>query len=318
MAKRVGICAAAQTTYERDKWYARFQGMALEVLESLLEQTGLDFTEDTGINHIISVSDDVFDARTISDNGMTDVPGRPFPVRGKGGPGRFAGGVLRSGHDPLGLYGSGPDYRSLQGIPGPEPQHGHPHGFRSFLHPAGGPGLLRGRRSAGPGLRAGGRSDRGATGPGWWSAAARKPPGTLTPRRCPAVSLEEVMASPLLADPIRELHAYPVSDGAVGLILASEERAREITDSPVWITGVGNCIDHFFLGDRDLASNFAPEKSGGEGLPKGRDNRPGNSFRCDRNIRSIRVPAAHVDGRSGFVPQKPGGRVDRFRPVRTK
>jgi len=63
MARRVGICAVAQTTYQRDKWHERFQGMALEVLEPLLEKTGLDFSEEQGIGMSISVSDDVFDAR---------------------------------------------------------------------------------------------------------------------------------------------------------------------------------------------------------------------------------------------------------------
>ena len=75
MGNRVAICAVAQTTYERDKWQQRFQGMALEVLESLLKQTGLDFSEKNGISTAISVSDDIFDARTISDNAMTDVLG---------------------------------------------------------------------------------------------------------------------------------------------------------------------------------------------------------------------------------------------------
>jgi acetyl-CoA C-acetyltransferase len=41
------------------------------------------------------------------------------------------------------------------------------------------------------------------------------------------------------------------------MILAAEEKARQITDRPVWITGVGNCMDSFFIGDRDPASNFA-------------------------------------------------------------
>ena len=44
MAKRVGICAVAQTTYERDKKDIRFQGMALEVLEALREQVEVKFT----------------------------------------------------------------------------------------------------------------------------------------------------------------------------------------------------------------------------------------------------------------------------------
>src|SRR6056297_3571144 len=70
MARRVGICAVAQTTVEHDKWYERFQGMALEVLEKLREQVAVEFSRHTGkagIDMSINVSDDVFDARTISD-----------------------------------------------------------------------------------------------------------------------------------------------------------------------------------------------------------------------------------------------------------
>jgi acetyl-CoA C-acetyltransferase len=82
--------------------------------------------------------------------------------------------------------------------------------------------------------------------------------------RLPAVepvTVEQVLTSPMLADPIRHLHAYPVSDGAVGMLLVAEERVNEFTDTPVWITGVGNSMDSFFLGDRDLASNDALKKA---------------------------------------------------------
>jgi acetyl-CoA C-acetyltransferase len=75
------------------------------------------------------------------------------------------------------------------------------------------------------------------------------------------VTNEEVMASEMLADPIRTLHAYPVSDCAVGMILAAEEFVKKLTNTPVWITGVGNCMDSFFMGDRDLTSNFALKKA---------------------------------------------------------
>jgi acetyl-CoA C-acetyltransferase len=71
------------------------------------------------------------------------------------------------------------------------------------------------------------------------------------------VTKEAVINSPMLADPIRELHAYPVTDWAVGLLLCCEERAHEFTDNPVWITGFGSCMDSYFLGDRDLTANFA-------------------------------------------------------------
>jgi acetyl-CoA C-acetyltransferase len=75
------------------------------------------------------------------------------------------------------------------------------------------------------------------------------------------LNLGDVMYSSVLCDPIRSLHAYPVSDGAVAMLLASEERAYEFTDNPIWITGFGNCMDSYFMGRRDLASSSALKKA---------------------------------------------------------
>jgi acetyl-CoA C-acetyltransferase len=58
----------------------------------------------------------------------------------------------------------------------------------------------------------------------------------------------------MLASPITVLDAKPVSDGACAILLAKEDRAKKLTDKPVWIKGVGNCYDAHFLGDRDLAA----------------------------------------------------------------
>jgi len=70
-------------------------------------------------------------------------------------------------------------------------------------------------------------------------------------RKMPDISVEEVLDSRPYYEPIRELMMSPVSDGCCVLILASEEKAREITDKPVWITGVGSCADGY-LRDRNL------------------------------------------------------------------
>lgn len=70
-------------------------------------------------------------------------------------------------------------------------------------------------------------------------------------RKMPQVSAEEVMASRMLCNPIRELMMSPVSDGACAVILASEEKAKKITDKPVWIEGVGSCQEAY-IRDRDL------------------------------------------------------------------
>lgn len=68
------------------------------------------------------------------------------------------------------------------------------------------------------------------------------------------IGIEEVLKSPLLASPIRVLDSKPpVSDGACAIILASEEKAKKITDKPVWVKGMATCSDAHYLGDRDLA-----------------------------------------------------------------
>ena len=71
---------------------------------------------------------------------------------------------------------------------------------------------------------------------------------------CDSLTVEDVLRSAMLCDPIRVQEAKPTPvDGACAMILASEERAKKITDKPVWITGLGSAYDHHELGWRDLA-----------------------------------------------------------------
>jgi len=260
MARRVGICAVAQTTWQRDKWQDRFQGMALEVLEPLLKQTGVDFAEKGGIGMSISVSDDIFDARTISDNGMTDVLGAHMRCEEKIAQEGiqalyYALAAIQSGHVDLVLVlghckESQPASRNQVTHMAFDPFYTRPVGL-DF--------------TAAAGLQAQAYQARTPLTDDQLArivvrARQRAGGNPFQPETVP-VTLEQVMDSALLADPIRALHAYPVSDGAVGMIVAAEDRARQITDRPVWITGTGNCMDSFFLGDRDLASNFALKKA---------------------------------------------------------
>lgn len=66
------------------------------------------------------------------------------------------------------------------------------------------------------------------------------------------VTVEEVLASDLLAYPLRELECAPSSDGACALLLASEEKARKLSPRPVWVEGVAWGSDGSHLGDRNL------------------------------------------------------------------
>jgi acetyl-CoA acetyltransferase len=49
-------------------------------------------------------------------------------------------------------------------------------------------------------------------------------------------TVEEIMASPMVAEPLTRLMCSPIGDGAAALILVSEERARQLTTKPVWVT----------------------------------------------------------------------------------
>lgn len=67
------------------------------------------------------------------------------------------------------------------------------------------------------------------------------------------VAVNEVLGAEMLSFPITSMDRKPFCDGAVALILANEEKAKALTDKPIWITGIGSCCDYHNLGDRDLA-----------------------------------------------------------------
>ncbi|MBA3009554.1 MAG: hypothetical protein KKF12_21615 [Proteobacteria bacterium] len=277
MDRKVGICAVAQTHFQRNKWDQRFQNMALEVLESLQQQTGVDFSEDKGIDMSISCSDDMFDARTISDNGLTDVLGGHFRCEEKiaqeGIQALYYGlAAIRSGHaDVVLLLGH---CKESQGKSRNRVTHLAFDPF--YTRPVGldfcvGAGL----QAQAYGEKSGITDDHLAKIVVRARKMAANNPNQPDTQQ---VTAEEVMASAFLADPIRTLHAYPVSDGAVGMILAAEDRVREFTDTPVWITGVGNSMDSFFLGDRDLASSVALKAAAGRAYKRAGIRDPKSAF----------------------------------------
>jgi len=65
-------------------------------------------------------------------------------------------------------------------------------------------------------------------------------------------TVEEVLDSERLVDPLTELQCAPRSEGMVAVLLASEDKAKKMSDKPVWLKGYGCALDGFYLGDRDL------------------------------------------------------------------
>src|SRR3989338_3395709 len=63
------------------------------------------------------------------------------------------------------------------------------------------------------------------------------------------ITVQDVLKSSLVADPLRLLDCSPITDGAAALVLMSEEKAKRIAN-PVWILGSGQGSDTLALHDR--------------------------------------------------------------------
>ncbi|MEN2999411.1 MAG: thiolase domain-containing protein [Acidilobaceae archaeon] len=57
------------------------------------------------------------------------------------------------------------------------------------------------------------------------------------------ISAEDCMRSRYVAWPVKLLDSSPITDGAAAVVLASEEVAKKLTDSPVWIETIGAASD---------------------------------------------------------------------------
>lgn len=80
------------------------------------------------------------------------------------------------------------------------------------------------------------------------------------------VSLEEAMKSLMICHPLNLYDCCLISDGAAAAILANEERAKKLCDTPVWITALGSATDTMMISERQTltsltATRLAAEKA---------------------------------------------------------
>lgn len=66
------------------------------------------------------------------------------------------------------------------------------------------------------------------------------------------ITVDDVLNSEVMAWPVQRLDISPPSDGAAALVMVAEDKVSSITDNPVWIEGVGWCIDTTMWTNRDL------------------------------------------------------------------
>jgi acetyl-CoA acetyltransferase len=75
-------------------------------------------------------------------------------------------------------------------------------------------------------------------------------------------SLDDVLAQPMYADPLRRWDCAPSSDGAAAIVLAADDRARDVQDRPAWIAGFEHRIEPIALNARDLTTSTSTQQAG--------------------------------------------------------
>jgi acetyl-CoA C-acetyltransferase len=76
------------------------------------------------------------------------------------------------------------------------------------------------------------------------------------------IDLKTVLNSPYVAEPLKLFDCAPISDGASVVILASEEVARQYTDTPVFIRACTQASDYISLHSRrDITTMLAVKKA---------------------------------------------------------
>lgn len=70
-----------------------------------------------------------------------------------------------------------------------------------------------------------------------------------------SVAVADLLAEPYDMAPLRAHDVAPPADGAAAVVIAAGERARELTDRPVWIRGIDHRIESHHPGLRDLTDS---------------------------------------------------------------
>jgi acetyl-CoA C-acetyltransferase len=244
----IAIVGVAQTTYERRKKDKTYYDLVFEMTKGVLEDSGLTLAD---IDNVVTVSNDFLDGRTISSMAVGEAAGAHdkniSTVEGDGTFGAFYGAmrVLSGFNTTLVVAHSkgseGNVTHITNGMFDPI--------YQRFL------GLEAVTASA---LQANAYMDRYGIREESFAQVSVKNHGNA--RNNPYAHLpmdltvDDVMGSRKIADPLKLLDCSPVSDGAAAIIIANEAHARRAKTRPVWIKGIAHCAEEYFLGDRDLAN----------------------------------------------------------------
>jgi acetyl-CoA acetyltransferase len=76
------------------------------------------------------------------------------------------------------------------------------------------------------------------------------------------ITIDDVNAAPLVADPLTTLHCCIRSDGGGAVVLTSEDRARDLAPRPVRVLGTGEAVSHTTMSEWDDFTESPAVRSG--------------------------------------------------------
>lgn len=65
------------------------------------------------------------------------------------------------------------------------------------------------------------------------------------------ITIDDVLAGPMIADPFTKLHCCIRSDGGAAVVLVSAERAKDLRSTPVWVLGAAETTSHMLTSQWD-------------------------------------------------------------------
>jgi acetyl-CoA acetyltransferase len=74
--------------------------------------------------------------------------------------------------------------------------------------------------------------------------------------------VDKLLAEPYYTAPLRKHDLPPITDGACAVVLATADKARELSDRPVWIRGIDHRIEIHQPGMRDLTESPSTRLAG--------------------------------------------------------
>jgi acetyl-CoA C-acetyltransferase len=248
MVEKVGVIGVAQTKYQRNNPSSHDE-LVFEVTNRALEDAGITIDD---IDNTVTCTNDFFDGRTISCMTITDASGSSkVPTTNVEGDGTYGAlmGLMRilAGHFNKTLIVA--QSKGSLGISGIitnamfDPIYERTLGLDAVNSAA-----LQSRRYM---SKYGITEEQCAKVSVKNHKNAKNNPFAQVPLD---ITVDDVLKSRLLADPIKMLDASPISDGACAIVLARESDANKCAHRPVWIKGVGHSTDVYHLGDRDLSS----------------------------------------------------------------